>query len=1239
MPPHVPAPLIHDLLDLPEVVRKGDFVQDLTGALADPARTVATYALTPRLVQSFRHAVSIVDSALRDRRSQAAYLHGSFGSGKSHFMALLNLMLQGDDAVWRRPELHVLRDAFPWLGKKRLVQVPIHMLGAENLESKVLGGYARWVAEHHPAAPLPAVYVDSDLFADALRLRETLGDTTFFARLGGGAVEQSAGWGALAQTVRPSDWDAARFDAAVRSTLEAERGALFDALVRSFFQSYTRQGRYLDIDAGLGVMSRHAASLGYDGVVLYLDELVLWLAGRSSDLTFVGREVQKMVKLKEAQDAERTVPIVSFIARQRDLAQFLGEAAQGSVRTELSRNLGHHEGRFESILLADSNLPTIVQHRVLRPKDDTARERLADDFARTWRAAGDARSVLIGSEGDEADFRKVYPFSPALVEALVALSDSLQRERTAIRILMELLVDHLKDRRLGQVVPVGDVFDALAESEDPIDDPVMKARFERARDLYYHRFLPLIRGLHGTESPQSCQRLRDDHDPRLGCSGCPVTVCRNDNRLAKTMLLAALVPEAKPFKGLTVKRLVHLNHGAIATPIPGAEFKIAAERLRGWAAQVGALRVGEQADPEVTIHLSGVDLEPILAKAAEADTDAARRHTLRRLLFVALELPAEASGLVEHRHVWRGLRRPGRVRFGNVRVMDDLRCPRDAEWLVVLDYPFDEQGFTPDDDLRRVEAWREAHDGEANPALVWLPTFFSHQLELELGQLVVLEHILDGDPRRYLGHLRVEDQGQALSDLRSLRAQKEAQVRLALVQAYGLTASADSPLLDPSRAPGEHYLPLDASMSVRPPLASSLKDGFYQIIDAVLEHRYPHHPQFDGQVTAGKLDKVRDAVERLLETPDRRVAASPAELKDLRAFGAPLGVLSTTETLAMLREQPFDELERRRLQVGVESPTVAAVRGWLDPHGHRGLVPEVADLLVWLYAQWSGRSLRDGTNVLVAPKLGQLPAEGELVRPELPSPTEWATAIDRAGQLFGVAAPGRHLSARNLAAFDEKLAGKVAEQGKSGLLAAALQARIGEWADPTDAPRLKTANAATALVRALAGLRGAARVRALATFTPETSLAAMERSLSAAAALLPLLQDDARWIVFGSVAALRHTEAMSSRAENLLSDLARLLCADEINRPLGEGLTVLTRQAGELLRARDKLVSPKPEPRHEHRPKPGRRIVAREARTIADAAELEQQLDALARQLRGQFAAGGQVEIELSWTVSREEAE
>jgi hypothetical protein len=1165
----------HDLLDLPDAVRKGDFVQDLTGGIAHPERTVKDYAITPKIVQTFEHALSIIGSALRDGRSQAAYLHGSFGAGKSHFMAVLDLMLADDPAPWRRPELHYLRSRYPWIGQKKLLQLPIHMLGAQDMESKIFGSYVTWAAKNHPDAPTPALYADQGLFEDALRLRSTVGDDAFFEKLNGGVEQAATGWGKLAETRK---WNAASVEAAASAAYIGEsdrdaqspRAKLFSDLVRTFFKSWTaQQGRFVDLDTGLGVMSRHAKSLGFDAIVLYLDELVLWLAGNSSDLPFVGREVQKMVKLKEAQDADRAIPIVSFIARQRDLSQFLGEQAQGAVRTELSRNLSHHDGRFETVTLADSNLPAIVAHRVVRPKDESSAQRLADDFAKTWHAAGQAQSVLIGSEGDEADFKKVYPFSPALVEALVALSDCLQRERTAIRILMELLVNHLPDLETGRVVPVGDAFDALAESEDPIDDPVMKARFDRARDLYRESFLPIIRRQHNTDTPSACQRLREAHDHRLGCSGCQQRMCRNDNRLAKTLLMAALVPEAKPFKGLTVKRLAHLNHGTIASPIPGAEMQVVAQRLRDWVSQIGALRLGDQADPEVSIHLAGVDLQPILAQAADADTPGARRNAMRRLLFQSLELDSDGT-VVEAELPFHGTRRKGRVRYGNVRQMDDttLTCPREFEWQLIVDYPFDERGHGPDEDVRAVERYRDSRPADAppNPTVVWLPTFFSHSLERELGELVMLEHILDGDARKYLGHLRVEDQSTTRADLTSLRAQKEALMKRTLAQAYGLAITNDSALLDQSRTVDEHFLPLLNDFDIRAVLAGTMKEGFRQVVDTILSKKYPHHPRFDGTVSATRMDKVGALVEKLLDERDRRMSVEKGERNDLRAYADPLGITETGDVAVLLRERPFQEIEQQRQQAGIDTPTVGNVRGWLDPQRTRGLPPEAQDVLISLYSSWSGRTFRRDGKSYTLPRPGQLPDDVELLRPELPTPAEWTEALNRAGDLFGVAIGGRSLGARNLSAFADKVKEALAAVRDVADLAAALEPKIRDWAESQDAPRLATARASAALLTQLGRGDGASIVRELASFIPMTSIAAMGRNFTTAASSKRLLQEEARWIVLRQVQGLLGDADRRERAKLLLQDLAALLTADEVNRMLADGLRDLTRRADELLR-------------------------------------------------------------------------
>ncbi len=162
---------IRDLLDLPDQVRKGDFVLSLTRGIDQPEETVRTYAITPNLVHAFRRSLGVIDGALRGQRSQAVYLHGSFGSGKSHFMAMLDLMLSGHAAPWERSELHPLRQEFSWIGSAKMLQLPLHMIGAESMEQKIFDAYVAWVQTHHPDAPLPALYSDQDLFENACSLR------------------------------------------------------------------------------------------------------------------------------------------------------------------------------------------------------------------------------------------------------------------------------------------------------------------------------------------------------------------------------------------------------------------------------------------------------------------------------------------------------------------------------------------------------------------------------------------------------------------------------------------------------------------------------------------------------------------------------------------------------------------------------------------------------------------------------------------------------------------------------------------------------------------------------------------------------------------------------------------------------------------------------------------------------------------------------------------------------------
>ena len=169
--------------------------------------------------------------------------------------------------------------------------------------------------------------------------------------------------------------------------------------------------------------------------------------------------------------------------------------------------------------------------------------------------------TLLTREANRDDFRKLYPFSPALVETLVAVSSLLQRERTALKVMAMLLSEQKETLKLGQIVPVGDLFDQVSQGDEAFSAD-MKVHFDNANRLYQQHLKPLLEREHDISFDEA--KLLAWEDPKR-------MALRNDDRLIKTLLLAALVPEVESLKNMTPQKLAALNHGTIATPIPGQE--------------------------------------------------------------------------------------------------------------------------------------------------------------------------------------------------------------------------------------------------------------------------------------------------------------------------------------------------------------------------------------------------------------------------------------------------------------------------------------------------------------------------------------------------------------------------------------------------------------------------------------------------------------------------------------------
>jgi hypothetical protein len=111
--------LIREFIHIQERVNKDDFVMKLTAGVADPGSTLGTYVITKELVQNFDHALGFIKEAIESNKSRGSYLHRSFGSGKSHFVSVLDLLLDGTTRHGALPKLApMVKNYDKWLAGK-----------------------------------------------------------------------------------------------------------------------------------------------------------------------------------------------------------------------------------------------------------------------------------------------------------------------------------------------------------------------------------------------------------------------------------------------------------------------------------------------------------------------------------------------------------------------------------------------------------------------------------------------------------------------------------------------------------------------------------------------------------------------------------------------------------------------------------------------------------------------------------------------------------------------------------------------------------------------------------------------------------------------------------------------------------------------------------------------------------------------------------------------------------------
>ena len=977
----------------------------------------------------------------------------------------------------------------------------------------------------------------------------------------------------------------------------------------------TEYGGYVEFDEGLRIMTEHAKALGYDAIVLFLDELILWLASHLSDQKFIARNIQKVVKLVEVSEP-RALPVASFIARQRDLREFVGDQYTGAEQEMLSDSLKYWEGRFHTITLEDRNLPVIAQRRLLKPKTEAARLEIAAAFgAMDGKMREEVYNILLTNQGDREMFRALYPFSRALVQALVALSSALQRERTALKVMLMLLVAQRETLELGNVIPVGDLYDVIASEAEPFSE-TMRLHFENARNLFERKLIPLLEAEHGLAHAE-LPELPDD-DPRK-------RAFNNDIRLLKTLLLSALVPEVESFKQLTPNKLAALNHGTIRSPIPGREAQTVLSKCRKWAGQVGEIKISDGSNPTIAIQLSGVDTESILEQAQIHDNDGARRKLIKDMVFEAFGSDDDNQLVLEHQIVWKGARRSVEVMFQNIREISDLTVfeARGDDWKVIVDFPFDTENHSPADDRARIQVFEE--QGGTARTLCWLPYFFSQTAQRDLGTLVKLEYILKNDERfnSFSKHLSPVDRAQARTLLDNQRSQLRQRIKDYLMGAYGVS-EAIAGSLDDSVPLESQVLSLEPAFSPRLPYGSSLGAAFQQLLGQALSFQFPDHPDFDREVKVVDLGKVFAELRRAIHAENGRIDVDSPLRPLMRAIAQPLKLGEMHERHFIFKDDWPKQLTRelaRDEQAG-DPVTVARLRAAMDKPNPRGLTEPVQNLLIMVFAEQGqyAFTLHGGD---YSPTLKDMPDNLVLIKQDLSEPEVWRKGLDNAAAVFGISANSLR-TANHQNALQKQVREVIdGELGHCESLLAELRGRLEKLGQAAAGNRLGNAEYAVKLLRDLQQKEGAALVAALAEIEPVTSLQALGKSIKSAASVAQSIQDN-NWALLERVwsSGQKVGKAIKSRVLAAFRE-------DELVTPLAAVLKQAQRDATDSITIPPDHSPTKPEEPAQVRAPAGRVVVARGEQSGLDRSKAR----SLFARIEEELAEG--YTLDVSYTISK----
>ena len=142
--------MLRDAIHVPEAVHDDDFVMRIHEGVPAAEQTLKDYVVTEKIAEAFGEGLTLVKSALTRGNAKGAFIHGSFGAGKSHYMAVMHLLLSGNPQARALQGLQSVVAEHADVLARKFLAVDYHLIGANSFESALFSGYINTVKAKHP---------------------------------------------------------------------------------------------------------------------------------------------------------------------------------------------------------------------------------------------------------------------------------------------------------------------------------------------------------------------------------------------------------------------------------------------------------------------------------------------------------------------------------------------------------------------------------------------------------------------------------------------------------------------------------------------------------------------------------------------------------------------------------------------------------------------------------------------------------------------------------------------------------------------------------------------------------------------------------------------------------------------------------------------------------------------------------------------------------------------------------